>query len=263
MMKDNPISKAVLSCNLDNLKKLLEDEDVVKQYIDLPNQYGEYPLQEAVKHSSDHRDIVDALLDIGAANIEVRNHRGRTCLSQAVYMEDISLMRYLLEKKANVNTQDDQGRTPLSWVVSKDYSKYGPLYKDDQREIIELLLKHGADLDIVDKHKLGPISHAVPAIWPLLMPAGVLRRRLIVCCDGTWNDRETDQPLTNVARILSCLEAVDRREYGCLYQQIPLYIDGIGTGTRLSHGEGATGKGRQFLLRHEIYFYAKTLKKVH
>lgn len=56
-----------------------------------------------------------------------------------------------------------------------------------------------------------------------------LRRRLIVCCDGTWNSDSTETPLTNIARITRCLKDFDTRIDGELFAQIIHYQSGIGT----------------------------------
>jgi hypothetical protein len=73
-------------------------------------------------------------------------------------------------------------------------------------------------------------------------------RRMIICCDGTWNDRETNQPLTNVTRIQSCFAVRDKR-YNGSYEQLSYYIDGIGTGTTWGGSlyDGSTGSGDTYL----------------
>ena len=70
-------------------------------------------------------------------------------------------------------------------------------------------------------------------------------RRIIICCDGTWNDRETNQPLTNVTRIQSCLAVRDKRGSE-KYEQLSYYIDGIGAGTTWGGAihDGSTGRGK-------------------
>jgi uncharacterized protein (DUF2235 family) len=74
-------------------------------------------------------------------------------------------------------------------------------------------------------------------------------RRIIICCDGTWNDRETRDPVTNVSRIISCLEPIDDRDKTRRYHQLPIYLDGIGTGTTWfgRRYAGATGAGENLL----------------
>jgi uncharacterized protein (DUF2235 family) len=74
-----------------------------------------------------------------------------------------------------------------------------------------------------------------------------IHRRIILCSDGAWNDRETDDPPTNVTKLISCLDSVDKRDKIHHYEQLPIYLDGIGTGTTYvgSFYEGATGKSKK------------------
>ena len=82
-------------------------------------------------------------------------------------------------------------------------------------------------------------------------------RRIIICCDGTWNDRETDQPLTNVTRIQSCFALRDERQTNHRYEQLSYYLDGIGAGTTWTGAihDGSTGSGRVVLLLHSVIIY--------
>lgn len=50
-------------------------------------------------------------------------------------------------------------------------------------------------------------------------------KRLIVCCDGTTNDRNRKEPVTNVARIERFIAAEDYEGK----QQITHYLTGVGT----------------------------------
>jgi uncharacterized protein (DUF2235 family) len=73
-------------------------------------------------------------------------------------------------------------------------------------------------------------------------PSEKYRKRLILCCDGTWNDSiSTDYPLTNVSRITRCIPAVDKSGI----PQIVLYYSGVGSGTSIPGRvfDGVTGRG--------------------
>lgn len=48
----------------------------------------------------------------------------------------LTVVKLLLEKSANVNCKDNNGRTPLSWAVKKGHEA-----------IVKLLLEKGADLN--------------------------------------------------------------------------------------------------------------------
>ena len=87
-------------------------------------------------------------------------------------------------------------------------------------------------------------------------------KRLILCCDGTWNDSiSTNNPLTDVARFSRIVE--ERAEDGVL--QIVYYHTGVGAGTsRISNSiDGAVGRGkllsrfRQPCYRRELSRYTQ------
>ncbi|KAH7394879.1 hypothetical protein DE146DRAFT_764489 [Phaeosphaeria sp. MPI-PUGE-AT-0046c] len=78
-------------------------------------------------------------------------------------------------------------------------------------------------------------------------------KRLIVCCDGTWNDSvSTNNPLTNVARFSRCIE--ERTQDGIL--QIVYYHTGVGAGTsKISNSiDGAVGRGLGANVRNAYNF---------
>ena len=54
-------------------------------------------------------------------------------------------------------------------------------------------------------------------------------KRLIVCCDGTWNDADQGSDFTNVSRLAWAIEPVDQRA-GQNISQIVYYQSGVGSG---------------------------------
>ncbi|KAK7192319.1 uncharacterized protein CC84DRAFT_1251437 [Paraphaeosphaeria sporulosa] len=78
-------------------------------------------------------------------------------------------------------------------------------------------------------------------------------KRLILCCDGTWNDSvSTNNPLTNVARFSRIIE--ERAADGVL--QIVYYHTGVGAGTsKISNSiDGAVGRGLGANVRNAYNF---------
>ena len=69
-----------------------------------------------------------------------RGYEGRTALSCAVEHENSKIIHALLRRKADVNQTDDHRCTPLTWAIFKR-----------NREILRLLLKHGAKADTIDQ----------------------------------------------------------------------------------------------------------------
>ena len=90
----------------------------------------------------------------------------------------------------------------------------------------------------------GPVPAATSAVSDNLN----LRKRLIVCCDGTLNDSiYSKRPLTNVSRLARCIQnhATDGTP------QVVYYHSGVGTtaGGRISRSVDAiTGRGKLLLV---------------
>jgi hypothetical protein len=81
---------------------------------------------------------------------------------------------------------------------------------------------------------------------PLPGPTESQKKRLFVCCDGTWMDAvNSDYPLTNVARLSRCIKAVSVTEDNTQVLQIVYYQTGVGRGTSMVGRavDGATGRG--------------------
>lgn len=82
-------------------------------------------------------------------------------------------------------------------------------------------------------------------------------KRLIVCCDGTWNAPDIDgKALTNVAKITRCISDVDEwkekdpnKPERPTYSQIVHYQPGVGVGTGWFSNiwDGMTGRGELYL----------------
>jgi hypothetical protein len=93
------------------------------------------------------------------------------------------------------------------------------------------------------------------------------KKRLIVCCDGTWNDSiSTDSPLTNVARISRCIPGVSGSHVGGSHVvQIVSYYTGIGSGTSRGGNiiDGMIGRGELSRPGFAAYFEGETEASLH
>ncbi|KAL3417967.1 PFS domain-containing protein [Phlyctema vagabunda] len=112
----------------------------------------------------ERKAIVELLLQKGA-ELEARDMNGRTPLSWAVEKGYMAIVKLLLETGAKQEARDMNGRTPLSWAV------------ENRREaIVELLLEKGAELEARDMANRTPLSWAVEkgytAIVKLLLETG-------------------------------------------------------------------------------------------
>jgi uncharacterized protein (DUF2235 family) len=85
------------------------------------------------------------------------------------------------------------------------------------------------------------------------------RRRLVVCCDGTWNAADSRRAETNVARIARAVRAHSGDDR---VPQITLYLRGVGsTGGRIQRlVAGATGAGVEDNIRSAYMFLAQNFE---
>lgn len=120
--------------------------------------------------SSQHCRAMVELLDCRGADIEARDKQGRTPLSLAVqrgyssFLDHVEgdaktksprdrcldVVKYLLDRGVDIETTDDQGRTPLSWAAERGFVV-----------VVQMLLEHGADVESRDKRGRTPLLLAV------------------------------------------------------------------------------------------------------
>ncbi|CAI4218421.1 unnamed protein product [Parascedosporium putredinis] len=142
---------------------------------------------------------------------------------EAARKGDVQSLKHLFtgDSAVDVNQRDGNGLSALIHAV-----------RNHKSEAIRFLLQQpGVDVDLADTKGQTPYVE---------LGAGVLlelqsfnhRRRIIICCDGTWNDREAEQPFTNVTRILDCIDTAGFGDHPMQrFEQLVYYMDGIGTGT--------------------------------
>ncbi|GAA5864139.1 hypothetical protein JCM1840_000713 [Sporobolomyces johnsonii] len=90
-------------------------------------------------------------------------------------------------------------------------------------------------------------------------------RRLIVCCDGTWQSAlyQTDSSmLTNISRLYTAIERRDTANDSPV-EQLKLYLPGVGTGEELAVGivAGAMGDGLMEKVREAYYWLAQNYEQ--
>jgi len=111
------------------------------------NEADETPLMMAIQ--SGHNHLLTLLLDHGA-DVSLRaRFRGSTAVHLAASREDLSALKILLARKADVNSRDEFGNTPLSVAAAKD------------SEVLQLLLDSGADVNSTNKAGGTPLMSAI------------------------------------------------------------------------------------------------------
>ena len=70
----------------------------------------------------DQEAVLKLLLDKNA-NVESSDKDGRTPLSWAAEKSHVAIVKLLLDKNANVKSEDKDGRTPLSWAAENYFNR--------------------------------------------------------------------------------------------------------------------------------------------
>jgi ankyrin repeat protein len=102
-----------------------------KADVNAQNIYGRTPLMNSVENL----EVAKLLIENGA-DLAKRDEKGSTALHMACEEGEVDVVQLLIDAKADVNAQNNDGRTPLMWV------KEGLLAK--------LLIENGADLEVED-----------------------------------------------------------------------------------------------------------------
>ena len=121
--------------------------------LDVRGKYGRNPLHAAAY--SGNLEVVRILIDYDPAYVNVRSESRSTPLHWALRGHDfkdgsvISVLRLLLEQGADINAQNQDGRTPLHMASF-----------DRALEVVRLLLEHGADVEVKNKYGRTPLHLA-------------------------------------------------------------------------------------------------------
>ncbi|KJR87190.1 ankyrin repeat protein [Sporothrix schenckii 1099-18] len=130
-----------------------------------------------------HNSVVKLLLE-KRADVEAKDNDGRTPLSHAAQGGHEAVARLLLEKGAGVEAKDNDGLTPLSSAVLFGYEA-----------VARLLLEKGADVEAKDNYSLTPLSSTAlfgyEAVARLLLEKGA---------DVEAKDNDGRTPLSHAAQ---------------------------------------------------------------
>lgn len=108
------------------------------------------PLSTAIS-SGASQETIDLILNRPNIEINAKSSDGRTALHEAVFFKKNQFIEQLIQAKADVNTEDRTGETPLG------YAKCDMINPKGNPEAIEILLKYGAKQNAVS-HKIKKMS---------------------------------------------------------------------------------------------------------
>lgn len=132
---------------------------------------NQYPLILHVVSSStsDKNKIesLDILVNIGA-NINQVGIDGITPLMQACVIGGYELIKSLLSHGANVRLKNNHGREVFHFLATRRE-------KEDMKEIVDLLLQHGGNINAEDNSKLTPLTIAWQHDRPFALHAMTLK----------------------------------------------------------------------------------------
>ncbi|XAR63586.1 hypothetical protein NMG60_11023575 [Bertholletia excelsa] len=126
-------------------KYLLEE---LKLDVDTRDEDGETPLLHAARQG--HTTTAKYLVECGA-DPAIPSELGATALHHSAGIGDVELLRFLLSKGIDVNSQSDAG-TPLIWAAGHG-----------QQDSVEVLLEQDADPNVETDDNITPLLSAVAA----------------------------------------------------------------------------------------------------
>jgi cytohesin len=115
-----------------------------------PHKKSEMILEE-IKKDIPNLNLIQDLIILGAdLKWQDEDNDGWTLLHWAAFFGRVEIVRMLIDAGADLNVQDEYGRSPLIWSA----------YYDNIEEIARVLIDGGADVNIQDNYGWTPLHMA-------------------------------------------------------------------------------------------------------
>jgi len=176
--REEPVFFAAMRGNLEALKLLVEKGADVN----CKSNDGWTPLMASAREGN--VEIAQYLLEHGADIKNTVTEGKQTLLHTAIWSDSVSMVKFLIDKKLDVNAKNNSGMTPfLAAVPNGNFemiaaliaggAKVNDKYKDTGKtplhiaatkgygELVELMIKNGAKINAKDKNGKTPLTYAL------------------------------------------------------------------------------------------------------
>eukprot|EP01125_Pyxidicula_operculata_P022385 TRINITY_DN910_c2_g1_i3.p1 TRINITY_DN910_c2_g1~~TRINITY_DN910_c2_g1_i3.p1 ORF type:complete len:2962 (-),score=808.64 TRINITY_DN910_c2_g1_i3:90-8975(-) len=147
--KDSESGHSVLICaikaNYSNVVQTISDLNYFKPDLNEPFVLKKHPqtlIQHAVRNQN--IDLVKLLLR-NNVKINIQNHQGYTPLFKSLFLGEQNITTLLLENRADPSITDNQGLSPLVYLVKKDLNEVNNYHLKSTE-----FLRYGADPNVLD-----------------------------------------------------------------------------------------------------------------
>jgi len=207
---DFPILEAVKRGDVTTVRTLLESASFNKADIDRQNISGETSLTVAAGNGN--LEIVQLLVEHGAAVDAGKDRGARTPLIEAAGQGYVKVVQYLIEKGADVNAKGG-GVTALLAASRNDVFPFKP--KGNRKRTVAVLLAAGADVNVQDESwlKTGrtPLMYAVTQGDAAAVQSFLARGARLDLKDGNG---DTAMAIAKKARLVYIVSLLEKAEKG-------------------------------------------------
>ena len=182
---------------------------------------------------SNHLDIVELLVENAGVDIEQRSKEGYTALHYAAWSGSTTIVKYLLDKKADLGARTNDDYTPL--LLAARTGKY---------EIVKHLVEFTqVDIDETDSFGCSSLHHAC---WDghLSVVAVLIKFGADILKADTHGRRPIDLSKTREIReVINSIAATGRKVRGVVSKRAPIRIRGASSTAASSETYSYIGKG--------------------